>query len=184
VSSRPAAASEPAPAERLPTPALWRRLACFVYEGVLLFGVVMATGLLYAAVTGQRNAMFGRHGLQAALFIVLGLYFGWFWSHGGQTLAMKAWRIRLVRVDGSPVSNGRAIARYLAGWLWFAPALLALQWVDAAGGGTIFAFLCVGVIAYAALTSLHADRQFWHDAVCGTRLVTWHNVPPRHNSGS
>lgn len=183
MSSWPAATFEPAPTERLPTPALWRRLACFVYEGVLLFGVVMTTGLLYAAVTGQRNAMFGRHGLQAALFVVLGLYFSWFWSHGGQTLAMKAWRIRLVRADGSPLSNGRAIARYLTAWLWFAPALLSLQLMDAAGGGTIFAFLCVGVIAYAALTPLHADRQFWHDAVCGTRLVDWHGVPPRHNSG-
>ena len=117
------------------------------------------------------------------LFVVLGLYFSWFWSHGGQTVAMKAWRIRLVGVDGSPVSIGRAIARYLAGWLWFAPALLSLRWVDAAGAGTIFAVLGVGVIAYAALTLLHPDRQFWHDAVCGTRLVDWHGVPPRHNPG-
>ena len=183
MSGRPVPESEPAPAERMPTPALWRRMACFVYEGVLLFGVVMATGLLYAAVTGQRNAMFGRHGLQAAVFVVLGLYFSWFWSHGGQTVAMKAWRIRLVCADGSPVSIGRAIARYLAGWLWFAPALLSLQLTESAGGAKIFAGLCVGVIAYAALTPLHADRQFWHDAVCGTRLVDWQGVPPRHNSG-
>ena len=70
--------------------------------------------------------MFGRQGLQAALFVVLGLYFSWFWSHGGQTLAMKAWHIRLVRADGSPVPIGRAMARYLVGWLWFAPALLSL----------------------------------------------------------
>jgi uncharacterized RDD family membrane protein YckC len=182
MNSPPAQASETLPAEPLPTPALWRRMACFVYEGVLLFGVAMATGLLYAGITGQRNAMLGRHGLQVALFVVLGLYFSWFWSHGGQTVAMKAWRIRLVRADGSPVSMGRAMARYLMGWLWFAPALLSLQLTQAGGGGTIFAVLCVGVIAYAALTLLHPDRQFWHDAVCATRLVDWRSVQPRHNS--
>lgn len=157
-------------------------MACFVYEGVLLFGVLMIVGLLYAAVTGQRNAMFGRHGLQAVVFAVLGLYFSWFWSHGGQTVAMKAWRIRLVCADGSPVSIVRAMTRYLTGWLWFAPALLSLQFADAAGAAMIFTVLGTGVVAYAALALLHPDRQFWHDGVCGTRLVDWRDSLAAHNS--
>ncbi len=177
-------ASEPMPAERLPTPGLSRRMACFVYEGVLLFGVLMTAGLLYAGITDQRNAMFGRHGLQAVLFVVLGLYFSWFWSHGGQTVAMKAWRIRLVCVGGAPVSPSRALSRYLMSWLWFAPALFSLWLADAAAPGPIFAVLGVGVIACAALTLLHPDRQFWHDAVCGTRLVDWRSDPPGHTRGA
>jgi len=92
-------------AGRLPTPGLARRMACFVYEGVLLFGVLMTAGLMYAGLTEQRNAMLGRHGLQAFLVSVLGVYFIWFWSHGGQTVAMKAWRIRLLRADGAPVAR-------------------------------------------------------------------------------
>ena len=70
-------------------PGLWRRMACFIYEGVLLFGVVMIAGYLFSTLTQQRNALNGRHGLQAFLFIVLGIYFVWFWSRGGQTVAMK-----------------------------------------------------------------------------------------------
>jgi len=57
-------------------PDAWRRLACFLYEGVLLFGVVWAAGLVYSLAIGQRNAMTGQSGMQAVLFLVLGLYFG------------------------------------------------------------------------------------------------------------
>ena len=64
----------PEPARALETPALWRRLACFLYEGVLLFGVVMAAGLLYSIATSQRNALQGRLGLVLFLFAVLGSY--------------------------------------------------------------------------------------------------------------
>jgi uncharacterized RDD family membrane protein YckC len=158
-------------------------MACFVYEGVLLFGVLMVAGLLYGGLTGQHHAMLGRHGLQGVLFVVLGLYFGWFWSHGGQTVAMKAWHIRLVRADGAAVSMARALARYVLGWLWFAPALVSLWLAAGAGSGPITAVLGLGVIAYAALASLHPDRQFWHDAVCGTRLVDCRADPPAHNRG-
>ena len=78
-------------------------MACFLYEGVLLFGVVMIAGYLFSSLTQQRNALVGRHGLQAFLFIVLGIYFVWFWSHGGQTVAMRAWHIRLVKQPKSDV---------------------------------------------------------------------------------
>jgi uncharacterized RDD family membrane protein YckC len=158
----------------LATPGLARRLACFVYEGVLLFGVLMISGYLYSSLSQQRNALHGRHGLQAFLFVVLGIYFVWFWSHGGQTVAMKAWHIRLLRRDGTPLTQARALARYLLAWLWFMPALLALWLAGSSGLGTIGAALLVGVLGYAALAWLDRDRQFLHDRLCGTRLVDWH----------
>ncbi len=155
----------------LPTASLVRRMSCFVYEGVLLFGVLMAAGLLYATLTEQRNAMVGRHGLQAFLFVVLGSYFSWFWTRGGQTLAMKTWRIRLVRADGAPLSMPRAWLRYLLCWLWFAPALLWLWLQGASSLAPDLATLAAGVLIYAALARMLPGRQFWHDVVCGTRLV-------------
>jgi len=45
-------------------------------------------------------------------------------------------------------------------------------------GATAFVALTAGVLGYAALTWLHPDRQYWHDAVCRTRLVNW-QPPPR-----
>lgn len=159
-------------------PALWRRLACFLYEGVLLFGVVMVSGLLYSIVTGQRNAMQGRAGLVLFLFLVLGSYFVWFWSHSGQTLAMQTWHIRLVGPEGRPVTTTRAALRYLLAWLWFMPALLAL-WLSGGSGNrtAVTVVMAAGVVVYAALTRLHPQRQYWHDAACGTRLVTWRPQP-------
>jgi len=64
-------------------PTVRRRMASFIYEGVLLFGVVMLAGFLFSTVTQQRHALKGMHGLQAFLFIVLGIYFVWFWSKTG-----------------------------------------------------------------------------------------------------
>ena len=161
----------------LATPGLLRRLACFVYEGVLLFGVLMVAGYLYSTLTQQRDALQGRHGLQAFVFVVLGIYFVWFWSHGGQTVAMKAWHVRLVMRDGAPVTQARALARYLLAWLWFVPALATLWLAGAHGGGTIAALLGAGILAYAALSRLDRDRQYLHDVICGTRLVDWRPAP-------
>lgn len=151
-------------------PSVPRRMAAMAYEGLVLLGVVMAAGFLYSLVSQQRHALQGRSGLQAFLFVVLGIYFVWFWSHGGQTVAMRAWQVRLVDLQGRPVSRGLALLRYLASWLWFAPALVAArmaQWHDA----TALAASGLWVTAYAVSSYLRADRQFWHDVLCSTRLV-------------
>jgi uncharacterized RDD family membrane protein YckC len=166
--SAPAAAAD----GDLTAPSLPRRLAAFIYEGVLLFGVLMMSAYLFSSLTQQRHALVGRHGLQAFLFVILGIYFVWFWSHGGQTVAMKAWHIRLVDSDGRPVTERRALARYLLSWLWFVPALVVL-YATGLRGGAIFGVLTAGVLGYALTARLHPSRQFPHDVLCGTRLVTW-----------
>ena len=112
-------------ADPLATPGLLRRLAALVYEGMLLFGVAMLATYLYSSLTQQHHALQGQAGLQAFLFLVLAIYFVWFWSHGGQTVAMRAWHLRVVTHEGRPVSQGRAFLRYLASWVWFAPARLS-----------------------------------------------------------
>lgn len=169
----PASVGPGTPDAEASVPSVARRLAAFTYEGVLLFGVVMIAGYLYSSLTQMRNAMQGTTGLQAFLFVVLGIYFVWFWSHGGQTVAMKAWHIRLLDHAGRPVTQARALMRYLLSWLWFLPALAAVHFAGLKGGGALFTSLAAGVLAYALLARLHPQRQFWHDAVCGTRLVTW-----------
>ena len=156
----------------LKAPPLKRRLAAFVYEGVLLFGVLMIAGIAYSASTGLRDPdAQGTLGLQVFMFLVLGLYFAWFWSHGGQTVAMKAWHVRLTDVQGGRVSMPRAFARYVLSWLWFIPALLTAHLSGLKTGGSFFGIVATGVLAYAALSRLNPQRQFWHDVVCGTRLV-------------
>ena len=172
------AAADASVQQPMVTPGLARRLAAFVYEGVLLFGVTMIAGYLYSSLTQQRHALQGKAGLQAFMFVVLGIYFVWFWSRGGQTVAMKAWNIRLLMADGRPVSQARALLRYVLAWLWFMPALATAYFADLHRPAASTSLVLAGVLTYAALTRLRPDRQFWHDAVCGTRLVDWRPAPP------
>ena len=160
------------PAATLAAPGLARRMAAFVYEGVLLFGVLVMAGYLYSSLTQQHHALKGQSGLQAFLFVVLAIYFVWFWSHGGQTVAMRAWHVRLVDKYGRPVTQARAALRYVASWIWFMPALASAWLAGLHSSLEIFVLLGVGVLAYAVLARWHPERQFWHDALCGTRLIT------------
>jgi len=165
-------AEVPAP-EVAQVPGVMRRLAVFVYEGVLLFGVVFAAGFAYSAATSQRHALQGQTGLQVFVFMVLAAYFVVFWSRGGQTVAMRAWNIRLVTASGKPVGRVRALCRYLASWVWFAPALITARIAGLHNAREIFTLVAIGVVAYALLALAHPQRQFWHDALCGTQLVHW-----------
>lgn len=154
----------------LNTPSLKRRMASWLYEGMLLFGVVFIAGYLFGTLSQTRHALDNRLGLQAFLFLILAIYFTWFWSRG-QTLAMKTWHIRVENLHGQALSQPQAFVRYLLSWLWFLPPLL-LTWslnLRAAESGV----LVVGWVAiWALLSRLHPRQQFWHDALAGTRLVS------------
>jgi uncharacterized RDD family membrane protein YckC len=154
-----------------PAPALIRRLAAFLYEGVLLFGVVMVVGFVYSVAAQQRHALEHRQGMQAALFLALSAYFIWFWVTGGQTLAMKTWQLRLLRADGLPLSLRQAAARYLLSWAWFWPPLLLSMLAQWHSTGRIFGMMLVWILIYAAITRLLPGGQFLHDHLCKTRLI-------------
>jgi uncharacterized RDD family membrane protein YckC len=145
-------------------------MACWLYEGMLMFGVVFVAGYLFGTLSQTRNALDNRHGLQAFLFVIFGIYFTWFGAKG-QTLAMKTWHIRLVDTRGQAVRQGRSLARYLLSWIWFLPPLMALGLFQPSTTQT--ALLLMGWVAvWAGLSRLHPERQFWHDALAGTRLVS------------
>jgi len=148
-------------------------MACWLYEGMLLFAVVFVSGWLFSTLGQMRDAMDARrHLLQAFLFVVFGVYFAWFWSRG-QTLAMKTWGIRIVDRLGRPVSQRRALGRYLLSWIWFLPPLIGLSWLPFKVSGGESALLLSGwVIVWALLARFHPQRQFWHDAWPGTQLIT------------
>lgn len=150
-------------------PRLGRRMACWLYEGILMFGVVFIAGYLFGTLSQTRNALDNRHALQAFLFVVFGIYFTWFWAKG-QTLAMKTWHIRVVDTSGRPLSQARALVRYVLSWLWFLPPLLAVAPFSLPAGE--ITVIVLGWVAVWALSSrLHPQQQFWHDAWAGTRLV-------------
>lgn len=156
--------------DTLIAPSLPRRMACWLYEGMLLFAVVFVAGWLFSTLGQMRDAMDARRPLlQAFLVVVFAIYFAWFWAKG-QTLAMKTWNIRVVDRAGRPLSQGRALLRYACCWLWFLPPLAVIAPFKT--GGAQAAVAVLGWVAvWAVLSRFHPQRQFWHDALAGTRLV-------------
>lgn len=150
-------------------PPLRRRLACWLYEGMLLFAVVFISGYLFSSLSQTKHALDNRHAHQAFVFVVLGIYFTWLWSKG-QTLAMKTWRIRVVDAQGQPLSQGRALLRYLLSWLWFLPSLLG-SWLAGLQGGEIGVVMVGWVLVWALLSRFQPQQQYIHDRLAGTRLV-------------
>lgn len=155
-------------------PSLLRRMSCFIYESMLLFGVALIpaiVGTVFFARTGQRDPLLGETLLRAFALAVYGAYFVGFWSRGGQTLAMQTWRIRVVDAAGHGLSQGRALMRYVACCIaWFAPATLIGWWLGLSPWRALGA-VALGIVGYALLALLAPSRQFWHDIACGTRLV-------------
>ena len=98
------------------TPGLLRRLASMGYEAVLLFAVAFFATWVFFFVSGGQDATAGRlrYVLQLFIFMVIAAYFLWCWLRGGQTLAMKAWHIRVVEI-----TPAKALVRLLLATLLF-----------------------------------------------------------------
>jgi uncharacterized RDD family membrane protein YckC len=116
------------------TPAkLPRRLAAIVYDSLLLAGVLivasaLAWGLMAAllgseAVT-RHNPLQGNPFFQTYLLLVCFFFYGGFWVRAGQTLGMRAWRLRITRHDGRGIGWSQALLRFLTASLWLTPFYL------------------------------------------------------------
>lgn len=127
-----------------------RRLASLLYESLLVLGILAPTFMIPYVLLGMYGSFMPPGWvLWLHLFIVLGLYFVWYWTRHGHTLAMQTWRLKLVRAeDGRPVDTRLACLRFVLSW----PSLLCF------GLGLLWALL-------------DRDRQFLHDRVAGTRIV-------------
>ena len=143
-----------------------------IYEVVLLFGVVFIASyaLLSAARWTHPLPDPKRWALQGFLFVVIGLYFAWCWSRGGQTLAMKSWGLRVVDRDGRSLSLQRAALRYVLAWHLFVPSIVVIlltqthAWIDLA---VFFGGFCLMLFT----AWLDPQRQLLHDRWLGSRVV-------------
>jgi uncharacterized RDD family membrane protein YckC len=126
-------------------PSLKRRLASLLYESILLFAVAFLGTWLFQFAAGSFNLVEGwRHtALQLFLLALFAAYFLWCWLRGGQTLPMKTWRIRLVGV-----TPPKALLRFVYA-LFLMPTGVSVVWA-----------------------LFDRERQFLHDRLAGTRLVS------------
>ena len=131
-----------------PPAGLVRRLVSLTYEALVLCALLALAALPFVVLTRGMEHVIARPVFQLYLLFIAGWYFVYQWSHGGQTLPMKTWRLRLVRRDGEVPTLSQAARRYC----------LALAGTLAIGGGFVWALF-------------DRDRQFLHDRLAGTRIV-------------
>ncbi|RUO29441.1 RDD family protein [Aliidiomarina sanyensis] len=132
-----------------PRAGFWRRIGAIIYDLLVITAVIMfAAGAGLAVVVGlevaglitlaegQDHAGVVQGNPLFTLYIigVIILFYAGFWRRGGQTLGMRAWRMRVQNTDGSRVSWKQALIRTLTAllglgnfWVLFSREKLALQ---------------------------------------------------------
>lgn len=167
----------------LPAP-LWRRLAAFVYDGMLyiallMAGLVMANFVIAASIADSPSTPL--HNLAVLPFYGFGVgvvIFAWSWARGGQTLGMRAWRLQVRRLDGTPLRWPIALLRLTASYLLLVAALLVGHWMGAAlppGKERVLNALSMlpwAVMAHYLPCVLSARGRSLPDYVAGTEVVT------------
>ncbi len=132
-----------------PRPGLLRRVAAMVYDGLLLLGLELIAGLWLPAIPESlRLSATGRLLIFVWMLLVAFVFLGYCWTHGGQTLGMRAWKIRLIDDAGSVPGWGAALRRYV---------------------GAIASLIPVGLGFLAILPD--AQNRAWHDRWSKTWIV-------------
>jgi uncharacterized RDD family membrane protein YckC len=154
------------------TPTLKRRLICMVYEAFLLIAVEALAIFIYLFITGNQHSPTIDHGRNAVFFLTAAAYFIHSWTGSGHTLAMKTWRIKVVKLGCKTVPMRAAAIRYLMAWGWFLPAIVACYAFGWKSTGQVGTAVAVGIVAWALTALLDKDRQFLHDRIAGTRMIS------------
>lgn len=93
---------------------LLRRIASAVYDSMLVIALFVIPTSLSMAVLGGEAIPAGSIPFQVLLIITAGAFFIGFWVAGGQTLGMRAWRIKVTTLEGTPLTFRQALLRFCA----------------------------------------------------------------------
>jgi len=132
-----------------------RRIAAASYDGLLLVAVWMLATLALVAVRGGHPVPPAQPGYQLLLLGATAVFFITSWLRGGQTLGMRAWRLRVERQAGGPLDVRTGVIRFIAGLLTVLSGGLGLLWLW-----------------------IDRDKLTWHDRLAGTQVVVLPK-PPR-----
>ena len=130
---------------------LVRRLMAIMYDLFLLLAILfIATAIAMMANGG--NAIEPGQAIYpfyiVYLLVISFMFFGWFWTHGGQTLGMKTWKMPLQQENGDFISWKLALARFAVAMVSISALGLGFAW-----------------------SLLESKRRCWHDLASGSVLV-------------
>lgn len=164
--------------DSLKTPGFKRRLACLLYEILLMLALLLAASAVITPLKAAIGASFWLDQLIFLFFLaVLFTYFGLSWVKNGQTVAMKAWRLQLVTAEGGRITWGHAGLRF---------GVIVVLII----GVPIIAYLGMGgsdvktarlSLLWTLVPFLYAyfdpQRLYLYDRLCGTRMVLLPKTP-------
>ncbi len=149
---------------------LFKRILVIIYDGLLLIALAFFTSALlmglftwlgpdsFFAIPDPANPnliersdlgrIIGGTIVSINVICVSFFFYGWFWTHGGQTLGMKAWNLYLVKPDGKFIDWNTALKRYLAALISWACLGLGFTWI-----------------------LLDRQKRAWHDIITNTKIV-------------
>lgn len=129
-------------------PSFFRHLAAIFYDAILLLAILFfATALILPLNSGEAyrsNQIF----FPLYLFFTGFIFFGWFWTHGGQTLGLRCWKIKVTSAANQPITWKKAFIRYIT---------------------AIFSWSCLGMGFLWVF--FNSERLTWHDILSDTQLV-------------
>ena len=161
----PAATTEQVPA------GLCRRLAALLYDVFLLIAILFIAALPLPLFEEQIRTLWWVRTLeQIYLLLAWFFFFGWFWTHGGQTLGMKVWRMKLLRKDGSTPRWRDVLVRFGAtSACFYALLMLVGLGLLSVKSASILASVVVA-LSFLWILVDHEQRA-WHDRISGTQLI-------------
>ncbi|NVK36915.1 MAG: RDD family protein [Gammaproteobacteria bacterium] len=116
------------------------RFAALLYDALLVLGLWFLVGIIFVAANQGEHANPHNPFLPSALFIVTLWFNTHFWRRGGQTLGMRAWRLRLLNRNKGPLTLTQCLLRFLVsiaslgllglGYIWLLFDKDKLTWHD------------------------------------------------------
>ena len=139
---------------------LWRILAAMAYDSILVIAIWMVVTFIILSFFGVENARtlegeavvldpIYKNITFTAMIVSAWAFYGWFWTHSGQTLGMQAWRIRVVSKQGQPITVAQSVVRF---------------------GAAMVSWLLLGIGYWMML--FNSEKETLHDKVSNTRLVS------------
>jgi uncharacterized RDD family membrane protein YckC len=125
-----------------------RRFGAWIYDGLVILAIWLIAALIAVGVNRGQAIAPEQAWFELYLVTAIALYFGWSWWRGGQTLGMRAWKLKLVDQAGRTPSAAALALRFVLAWA----SLLA------AGLGFVWALI-------------PPQRATWHDLASRTRVV-------------
>lgn len=136
------------PTTEFSSASLFVRIAAMLYDGLLILAMWMTITIVGIAINNGIAVEAGNPILSSILFIAVFVFYAKFWTHGGQTLGMRAWRLKIINLQSGQITLIQCMLRLVMAFISLAVCGLGYVWM-----------------------LVDKDKLAWHDRFSYTRIV-------------